>query len=172
MDVSGECKTYFFQISVLMGEPYFSTSLLPWHSLFFWYCRTALASLLRPNATILPSSATLHMMAVEFQVRQIFVAYRFYVLCVLCLVFCRISKVLIFSFVLARCIKSLCEQTGPPLYWVQSWLDKVGWGYHKMSFHGEERHELLTKHSQLNSDYCWSSLNAKFRMARFTFKII
>nr|AAI64723.1 Prmt7 protein [Danio rerio] len=25
------------QISVLMGEPYFSTSLLPWHSLFFWY---------------------------------------------------------------------------------------------------------------------------------------
>lgn len=55
------------QISVLMGEPYFSTSLLPWHSLFFWYCRTALAGLLRPNATILPSSATLHMMAVEFQ---------------------------------------------------------------------------------------------------------
>uniref|UniRef100_A0A8C4EPQ6 Protein arginine N-methyltransferase n=1 Tax=Dicentrarchus labrax TaxID=13489 RepID=A0A8C4EPQ6_DICLA len=54
-------------ISVLMGEPYFSTSLLPWHSLFFWYCRTTLAGLLRPNATILPCSATLHMMAVEFQ---------------------------------------------------------------------------------------------------------
>ncbi|XP_060892325.1 protein arginine N-methyltransferase 7 [Labrus mixtus] len=60
-DVGGE------QISVLMGEPYFSTSLLPWHSLFFWYCRTALAGLLRPDATILPRSATLHMMAVEFQ---------------------------------------------------------------------------------------------------------
>lgn len=55
------------QISVLMGEPYFSTSLLPWHSLFFWYCRTALAAYLRPNATILPCSATLHMVAVEFQ---------------------------------------------------------------------------------------------------------
>ncbi|XP_015252944.1 PREDICTED: protein arginine N-methyltransferase 7 isoform X1 [Cyprinodon variegatus] len=55
------------QISVLMGEPYFSTSLLPWHSLFFWYCRTALAGILRPSATILPSSASLHMMAVEFQ---------------------------------------------------------------------------------------------------------
>uniref|UniRef100_A0A3B4WNK7 Protein arginine N-methyltransferase n=1 Tax=Seriola lalandi dorsalis TaxID=1841481 RepID=A0A3B4WNK7_SERLL len=55
------------QISVLMGEPYFSTSLLPWHSLFFWYCRTALAGLLRPSATILPCSATLHMVAVEFQ---------------------------------------------------------------------------------------------------------
>ncbi|XP_072242669.1 protein arginine N-methyltransferase 7 [Leuresthes tenuis] len=55
------------QISVLMGEPYFSTSLLPWHSLFFWYCRSALAGLLRPDATILPCSASLHMVAVEFQ---------------------------------------------------------------------------------------------------------
>ncbi|XP_034541631.1 protein arginine N-methyltransferase 7 [Notolabrus celidotus] len=59
-DLGGE------QISVLMGEPYFSTSLLPWHSLFFWYCRTALAGLLQPNATVLPRSASLHMMAVEF----------------------------------------------------------------------------------------------------------
>ncbi|XP_029010518.1 protein arginine N-methyltransferase 7 isoform X2 [Betta splendens] len=55
------------QISVLMGEPYFSTSLLPWHSLFFWYCRTALAGLLHPSATILPRSATLHVVAVEFR---------------------------------------------------------------------------------------------------------
>ncbi|XP_062317221.1 protein arginine N-methyltransferase 7 [Osmerus eperlanus] len=60
-DLGGE------QISVLMGEPYFSTSLLPWHSLFFWYCRTSLAGLLRPGATILPSSATLWMLAVEFE---------------------------------------------------------------------------------------------------------
>ncbi|XP_026166378.1 protein arginine N-methyltransferase 7 isoform X3 [Mastacembelus armatus] len=60
-DLEGE------QISVLLGEPYFSTSLLPWHSLFFWYCRTALAGLLQPSATILPYSATLHMVAVEFQ---------------------------------------------------------------------------------------------------------
>lgn len=65
-----ESVASLLQISVLMGEPYFSTSLLPWHSLFFWYCRTALAGLLRPNATILPCSATLHMVAVEFQVRQ------------------------------------------------------------------------------------------------------
>lgn len=52
---------------MLIGEPYFSTSLLPWHSLYFWYCRTALARLLTPNATILPCSATLCMVAVEFQ---------------------------------------------------------------------------------------------------------
>ncbi|XP_062402866.1 protein arginine N-methyltransferase 7 [Sardina pilchardus] len=55
------------QVSVLVGEPYFSTTLLPWHSLFFWYCRTAVAQLLRPNATILPRSATLYMMGVEFR---------------------------------------------------------------------------------------------------------
>ncbi|XP_076121605.1 protein arginine N-methyltransferase 7 [Alosa pseudoharengus] len=55
------------QVSVLVGEPYFSTTLLPWHSLFFWYCRTALAQLLQPNATILPRSATLYMMGVEFR---------------------------------------------------------------------------------------------------------
>uniref|UniRef100_A0A673IV91 Protein arginine N-methyltransferase 7 n=1 Tax=Sinocyclocheilus rhinocerous TaxID=307959 RepID=A0A673IV91_9TELE len=54
------------QISVLMGEPYFSTSLLPWHSLFFWYCRTAVAQLLHPSATILPRAATLYIVAVEF----------------------------------------------------------------------------------------------------------
>uniref|UniRef100_A0A7N8YF69 Protein arginine N-methyltransferase n=1 Tax=Mastacembelus armatus TaxID=205130 RepID=A0A7N8YF69_9TELE len=61
------CMLSLVQISVLLGEPYFSTSLLPWHSLFFWYCRTALAGLLQPSATILPYSATLHMVAVEFQ---------------------------------------------------------------------------------------------------------
>ncbi|XP_068595159.1 protein arginine N-methyltransferase 7 [Brachionichthys hirsutus] len=55
------------QISVLMGEPYFTTSLLPWHSLYFWYCRTALTGLLRPDVTVLPCSATLHALAVEFQ---------------------------------------------------------------------------------------------------------
>uniref|UniRef100_A0A4W5MMM1 Protein arginine N-methyltransferase n=1 Tax=Hucho hucho TaxID=62062 RepID=A0A4W5MMM1_9TELE len=51
----------------IVSCPYFSTSLLPWHSLYFWYCRTALVRLLTPNATILPCSATLCMVAVEFQ---------------------------------------------------------------------------------------------------------
>ncbi|XP_030625284.1 LOW QUALITY PROTEIN: protein arginine N-methyltransferase 7 [Chanos chanos] len=60
-DLGGE------QVSVLIGEPYFSTSLLPWHSLFFWYCRTALAQLLQPDATVLPRSATLYAAGVEFQ---------------------------------------------------------------------------------------------------------
>nr|XP_009939264.1 PREDICTED: protein arginine N-methyltransferase 7 isoform X2 [Opisthocomus hoazin] len=55
------------KISVLVGEPFFTTSLLPWHNLYFWYARTAVASHLTSNVTVLPQSASLHMMIVEFQ---------------------------------------------------------------------------------------------------------
>ncbi|KAJ0068921.1 hypothetical protein NL108_014900 [Boleophthalmus pectinirostris] len=55
------------QVSVLMGEPFFRSSLLPWHSLYFWYCRSALSALLRPGAVVLPRSASLHVAAVEFE---------------------------------------------------------------------------------------------------------
>lgn len=71
---------FTLQISVLMGEPYFSTSLLPWHSLFFWYCRTAVAQLLHPSATILPRAATLYIVAVEFQVNHFLDTCRIYIL--------------------------------------------------------------------------------------------
>ncbi|NXS52830.1 ANM7 methyltransferase, partial [Brachypteracias leptosomus] len=55
------------KISVLVGEPFFTTSLLPWHNLYFWYARTAVASHLTSSVTVLPQSASLHMMIVEFQ---------------------------------------------------------------------------------------------------------
>ncbi|NWR36591.1 ANM7 methyltransferase, partial [Tachuris rubrigastra] len=55
------------KVSVLVGEPFFSTSLLPWHNLYFWYARTAVSSHLTSNVTVLPQSASLHMMIVEFQ---------------------------------------------------------------------------------------------------------
>ncbi|KFO86918.1 Protein arginine N-methyltransferase 7, partial [Buceros rhinoceros silvestris] len=55
------------KISVLMGEPFFTTSLLPWHNLYFWYARTAVTSHLSSNVTVLPQSASLHVMIVEFQ---------------------------------------------------------------------------------------------------------
>ncbi|XP_066183918.1 protein arginine N-methyltransferase 7 isoform X1 [Sylvia atricapilla] len=55
------------KISVLMGEPFFTTSLLPWHNLYFWYARTAVSAHLASNVTVLPQSASLHMMIVEFQ---------------------------------------------------------------------------------------------------------
>ncbi|XP_053127167.1 protein arginine N-methyltransferase 7 isoform X2 [Hemicordylus capensis] len=55
------------KVSLLIGEPFFSTSLLPWHNLYFWYARTAVASFLTSDVTILPQSASLHMMIVEFK---------------------------------------------------------------------------------------------------------
>ncbi|XP_032892021.1 protein arginine N-methyltransferase 7 [Amblyraja radiata] len=55
------------QISVLIGEPFFTTSLLPWHNLYFWYARTYLAKHLGNQFTVLPQSATLFAMAVEFE---------------------------------------------------------------------------------------------------------
>uniref|UniRef100_A0A4W3HFA4 Protein arginine N-methyltransferase n=1 Tax=Callorhinchus milii TaxID=7868 RepID=A0A4W3HFA4_CALMI len=55
------------QVSVLIGEPFFTTSLLPWHNLYFWYARTALARQLSPDVTVMPCSATLVLMAVEFR---------------------------------------------------------------------------------------------------------
>ncbi|XP_007429234.1 protein arginine N-methyltransferase 7 [Python bivittatus] len=55
------------KISLLIGEPFFSTSLLPWHNLYFWYARTALASHLASDVTVLPQAASLHLMTVEFK---------------------------------------------------------------------------------------------------------
>ncbi|KAG8437732.1 hypothetical protein GDO86_008444 [Hymenochirus boettgeri] len=57
-----DCK-----ISALIGEPFFTTSLLPWHNLYFWYARTALSSHLSKDCTIFPFSATLHAVVVEFK---------------------------------------------------------------------------------------------------------
>ncbi|XP_077166899.1 protein arginine N-methyltransferase 7 [Paroedura picta] len=55
------------KVSLLIGEPFFSTSLLPWHNLYFWYARTALSSHLTSSVTIFPQSASLHMVIVEFK---------------------------------------------------------------------------------------------------------
>ncbi|NXY46582.1 ANM7 methyltransferase, partial [Ceuthmochares aereus] len=55
------------KISVLVGEPFFTTTLLPWHNLYFWYARTAVATHLTSNVTVLPQAASLHMIIVEFQ---------------------------------------------------------------------------------------------------------
>ncbi|XP_072836614.2 protein arginine N-methyltransferase 7 [Pogona vitticeps] len=55
------------KVSLLIGEPFFSTSLLPWHNLYFWYARTALARHLTNDVTVLPQSASLHVMIVEFK---------------------------------------------------------------------------------------------------------
>ncbi|XP_032710000.1 protein arginine N-methyltransferase 7 isoform X1 [Lontra canadensis] len=60
-DLEGE------KVSVLVGEPFFTTSLLPWHNLYFWYVRTAVDQHLGPSAVVLPQAASLHAVVVEFR---------------------------------------------------------------------------------------------------------
>ncbi|XP_042826509.1 protein arginine N-methyltransferase 7 isoform X7 [Panthera tigris] len=55
------------KISLLLGEPFFTTSLLPWHNLYFWYVRTAVDQHLGPGAVVMPQTASLHAVVVEFR---------------------------------------------------------------------------------------------------------
>ncbi|XP_063467680.1 protein arginine N-methyltransferase 7 isoform X7 [Symphalangus syndactylus] len=54
-------------VSLLLGEPFFTTSLLPWHNLYFWYVRTAVDQHLGPGAVVMPQAASLHAVVVEFR---------------------------------------------------------------------------------------------------------
>ncbi|XP_054391005.1 protein arginine N-methyltransferase 7 isoform X3 [Pongo abelii] len=56
------------KVSLLLGEPFFTTSLLPWHNLYFWYVRTAVDQHLGPGAVVIPQAASLHAVVVEFRV--------------------------------------------------------------------------------------------------------
>ncbi|XP_075045016.1 protein arginine N-methyltransferase 7 [Mixophyes fleayi] len=55
------------KVSALIGEPFFTTSLLPWHNLYFWYSRSALSGNMTKDCTVLPLSASLYVLAVEFR---------------------------------------------------------------------------------------------------------
>ncbi|KAK7873770.1 hypothetical protein R5R35_005767 [Gryllus longicercus] len=55
------------QVNVVLGEPHFFTTLLPWHNAYFWYMKQEISSLLSPCTTILPAEATVWAMAVEFK---------------------------------------------------------------------------------------------------------
>lgn len=46
-------------IEGVVGEPYFGTSLLPWHNLHFWYACNALHSVCTPDCVVLPGRAEL-----------------------------------------------------------------------------------------------------------------
>ena len=54
-------------MDVLIGEPSFQSSTLPWHDLHFWYARTALAHRLNEKAYVIPQSATMRAIAVDFE---------------------------------------------------------------------------------------------------------
>lgn len=55
------------KVSFLLGEPFFTTSLLPWHNLYFWYVRTSVDQHLAPGAVVMPQAASLHAVIVEFR---------------------------------------------------------------------------------------------------------
>lgn len=55
------------RISLLVGEPFFTSSILPWHDLYFWYVRSELQNMLSPNVKIMPRKATLWIAGVEFE---------------------------------------------------------------------------------------------------------
>ncbi|KAL9975281.1 hypothetical protein ACROYT_G012431 [Oculina patagonica] len=54
------------QVDVILGEPFFTSGLFPWHNLYFWYAAARAAKICRPGVKILPQSATLKAIAVEF----------------------------------------------------------------------------------------------------------
>lgn len=54
-------------VDVLLSEPYFSSSLLPWDLLYFWYLRSSLTPLLSSSVKVVPQKATILAMAVDFR---------------------------------------------------------------------------------------------------------
>ncbi|XP_067124388.1 protein arginine N-methyltransferase 7 isoform X2 [Centruroides vittatus] len=55
------------EIDILMGEPYFISSILPWDNLHFWYVRSSLEPLLSSSAIVLPGKAMIKGVAVQFR---------------------------------------------------------------------------------------------------------
>jgi protein arginine N-methyltransferase 7 len=55
------------QINLLVGEPFFSSSTLPWHNLHFLYARSELGHLLANDCTILPATVCIKAIVVEFE---------------------------------------------------------------------------------------------------------
>ncbi|XP_070575003.1 protein arginine N-methyltransferase 7-like [Ptychodera flava] len=54
------------KVDILIGEPYFMNSILPWHNLYFWFAKCELSDLSKKDVTVMPGMATLRAIAVEF----------------------------------------------------------------------------------------------------------
>ena len=57
------CLISFLQVDVILGEPFFTSGLFPWHNLYFWYAAVSAAKMNRPGVKIVPQGATLKAMA-------------------------------------------------------------------------------------------------------------
>ena len=53
------------QIDAVIGEPFFSSSLLPWHNLHYWYALSSLKDHMNPECVILPNRTSLMAIAGE-----------------------------------------------------------------------------------------------------------
>ena len=51
------------QVDVIIGEPFFTSGLFPWHNLYFWYAASSAAKMVRPGIKIFPRGATLKAVA-------------------------------------------------------------------------------------------------------------
>ncbi|KAK3862916.1 hypothetical protein Pcinc_031254 [Petrolisthes cinctipes] len=54
-------------VTIAFSEPFFSTSLLPWHSLYCWYMRNSCIHLMDSSATRIPSSVTIWGLPVAYR---------------------------------------------------------------------------------------------------------
>lgn len=54
---------FFLQVNVILGEPFFTSGLFPWHNLYFWYAAVSAAKTAQPGVKIVPQGGTLKAMA-------------------------------------------------------------------------------------------------------------
>ncbi|KAK7070765.1 Protein arginine N-methyltransferase 7 [Halocaridina rubra] len=54
-------------VSIVFSEPFFTTSLLPWHSLYCWYMRNSGLHLIADGAVSLPCAVTIWGLPVQFR---------------------------------------------------------------------------------------------------------
>ncbi|XP_071172911.1 protein arginine N-methyltransferase 7-like [Mytilus edulis] len=54
------------KVDLVVGEPYFQTSMLPWHHIQFWHSVKCLPTILHPETIVLPCRMTIHAVAVDF----------------------------------------------------------------------------------------------------------
>ena len=56
------CSSNDLKLDAVIGEPYFSSSLLPWHNLHYWYAVCALKKFMTPDCVIVPG--VIHLKAI------------------------------------------------------------------------------------------------------------
>lgn len=54
-------------VTMVFSEPFFTTSLLPWHSLYFWYLRNNCRHLLADGVISVPAAMTIWGLPVQFR---------------------------------------------------------------------------------------------------------